>query len=234
MNEWPPIAFAHLLAGTLAVSAGMAAMLLPKGARMHRLCGRVFATCMLLLCASGIYLSVTRSILFTLFLSVLALHAVLSGWAAASRAADWQRTAEHVGLVLICGNALAAAGGGMAAAASDSGVIDGLPAAAFLTVASLSALLGLLDRAWIRRTQRPPRQRTARHLSRMGFAMFIATAIFFFGNSSVLPVGLRSVPLLVAPVAAVMVLTLGWLAFVLLSGPARVRPAKAASQSTDL
>ncbi len=161
MSEWPPIAFAHLLAGSLAVCAGSSAFILPKGARLHRFSGRLFAVSMLLLCASGIYLSLTRSIVFTLFLIILALHAVLSGWAAASRSQHWPRHTERAGLVLISGNALAAALGGYAAAVSAGGVINDLPAAAFWTIATISTVLAVIDLIWIRRQQRSPRQRIA-------------------------------------------------------------------------
>ena len=65
----------------------------------------------------------------------------------------------------------------------------------------------------------------------MGFAMFIATAIFFIGNSDVFPAALRTVPILVA--LAVVVLTLGWLGYVLLAGPDRLRHTTAAGHAAD-
>lgn len=42
MTEFPFIASVHLIAGSTVVIAGFGAMGLPKGHRLHRLCGNVF------------------------------------------------------------------------------------------------------------------------------------------------------------------------------------------------
>ncbi|MEO7383913.1 MAG: hypothetical protein ABIU18_03180 [Novosphingobium sp.] len=215
------MALAHLLTGLLAVSAGAAALVLPKGAPLHRYCGRVFAICMLLLCVSGLYLSLTRSILFTVFLSLLALHAVLTGWASAARRSAFSIQIESVGLILITFNAAAAGIGGWAATVADSGLINGLPATAFFTLAVISALLMIADlRA--KYVQSTRRQRIARHLWRMGFALLIATTIFFFGNNHVLPEVLRSTALLSVPVLGVLMVTAGWWGYVRFAGARRL------------
>ncbi|HCX12435.1 MAG TPA: hypothetical protein DHU81_19325 [Hyphomonas sp.] len=71
MSELPLMGLAHLLMGTLAVISGAGALAVAKGLRLHRLAGNLFFGAMLLLIASGLYFSVTRSILFTIFLSVM-------------------------------------------------------------------------------------------------------------------------------------------------------------------
>jgi len=53
-------------------------------------------------------------------------------------------------------------------------------------------------------------RRIARHLSRMCFAMFIATGSFFLGQAKVLPESMRIFPLLAVPVVLVLLLMVYW------------------------
>jgi hypothetical protein len=54
-------------------------------------------------------------------------------------------------------------------------------------------------------------RRLARHVWRMCFAMFIATASFFLGQAKVIPKPLRIMPLLWIPVLVVLAMMLYWL-----------------------
>jgi hypothetical protein len=56
-------------------------------------------------------------------------------------------------------------------------------------------------------------QRPARPLSRMYFAMFIATGSFFLGQMKVFPEPLRHFPLLAIPAFLPLVLMVDWLRF---------------------
>tara|TARA_R110002073_G_scaffold76656_1_gene186005 strand:- start:3051 stop:3737 length:687 start_codon:yes stop_codon:yes gene_type:complete len=217
MTEMPLIAELHFFVGVTALFAGFGAFVLPKGSRPHRACGVTFVICMAALSMSGLYLSVTRSILFTVFLSLLAFHAVMTGWLTAKLAGRPARRFEWVGLIVI---ALTAAGGfvsGTAVAASPLGEQSGLPPIAFHILAGTACLPALLDLGVVLRGGVTGRQRIARHAWRMGFGLFIATVIFFFGNNHVLPEALRAPALLATPVALVILLTLAWLARIWLS-----------------
>lgn len=217
MSEMPLIADLHFLVGTIALFAGFGAFLLPKGSFPHRLSGWIFVICMAALSASGLYLSVTRSILFTVFLSFLAFHAVMTGWLTAKTSGRAARRIGWAGLTLI---ALVSAGGflsGAVVAASPSGELNGLPPIAFHILAATAAVPALLDLGVVLRGGVTGRQRIARHAWRMGFGLFIATVIFFFGNNHVLPEALRAPLILAAPVATVILLTLAWLAWIWMS-----------------
>jgi len=61
----------------------------------------------------------------------------------------------------------------------------------------------------------PWAQRIARHLWRMCFALWIAVASFFLGQSDEFPEALRIMPLLCTPVLLVMLLMFYWLVRVL-------------------
>ncbi len=56
-------------------------------------------------------------------------------------------------------------------------------------------------------------KRLIHHLWRMYFALFIATAIFFGGNSNILPKVLRTELILTAPIVTVLIFMFGWLVY---------------------
>ncbi|MHA6288702.1 DUF2306 domain-containing protein [Maricaulis sp. CAU 1757] len=209
MIEPALIAQLHLGVGTLAVLGGFAAFLSPKGGPIHRLSGQAFFYCMLLLCLSGLWMSLSRSILFTVFLAALAAYAVTSGWAAAGTPTRSRRVLTvYSGLCsgLITAGCLL---GALAAANSPDGQINDLPPAAFLVLAAVSTPMMVFDLSYAR-TDRPSRARQlARHAGRMGLGLLIATFIFFFGNSHVLPDAVQHPALMAAPVLAVAALLLG-------------------------
>lgn len=205
------LAQGHFAVGTFAIVAGFAAFLLPKGRRAHRAAGTVFFVCMIILCASGLWLSLSRSILFTIFLSGLALHLVVTGWAAIGRETRTRSTIRRFSGAFALLLALGSVVGARRAAANPSGMIDGLPPDAFHLIAAVSALLLLFDLAFALSPAPSRRRRIWRHTGRMGFSMLIATAIFFFGNNHVLPPDWRTEPILSAPVLAVCLLTLVFL-----------------------
>lgn len=209
MTEPGWLGHAHFWIGCLALFAGFAALVARKGGVAHRSAGATFALTMALLSLSGLWLSLAREIVFTVILSIIAFHCIATGWMAArGDAKPW----AMLGRVSPVGSALATAGallGGLAAAAAPNGELSGLPPGAFFVLAAAGAALLATDVRYAVRSTPEPRRRIARHLWRMGFAFFLATGIFFFGNNHVLPEALRTPWLLAAPVIAVV----GWTLF---------------------
>lgn len=211
MSEIAMIGQIHFVLGVLCLVAGVAAFSLRKGGRLHILSGRVFAVSMLLLCASGLYLSFTRTIVFTTFLSLFAAHAAATAWLAAVRSSGKMARAERAFAVMIALVGLFSLASGYWVSISPSGELDGLPAGAFYGLGGVALLIAGLDGWAIFRGQLSRPQRIARHLWRMGFSLFIATVIFFFGNNHVLPEALRREAFLVMPVLLVLIATGFWL-----------------------
>ena len=205
IGSLPLVGQLHFLVGVICLLAGATAFMVRKGRHPHRLAGRVFAVCMLLLCASGLYMSLSRSILFTAFLALLAGHAVTTGWMAAARITG---LAERVAAGAISLVAIAAAGSGLLVANLPSGTLNDLPPVAFYSLGGVALWIAGIDVLALRRGSADDRQRLTRHIWRMGFALFIASFIFFFGNNNVLPPVLRSPIALLAPVLIVIGLTL--------------------------
>jgi hypothetical protein len=72
----------HVVSGFTALGAGMVAMLVKKGQRVHRLSGLVFFYAMLGVAASAISISVSKSNLFLLHIGIFALYQNVSGYRA--------------------------------------------------------------------------------------------------------------------------------------------------------
>lgn len=207
MSEPHLVAAAHLFVGCVSIIAGFVAFAAPKGRRIHRAAGVVFTGSMLILAASGLWMSLARGILFTVFLSWIAAYAVISGWAAANDGAvarSITRFASLSSFALV----LSALVGGAVAGKAPGGALNGLPPAAFFGLAGFASLLAALDFAFSRAKVISNARRLSRHAGRMGLSMFVATGIFFFGNNHVLPEAMRTAPILSTPVLLVLALTL--------------------------
>jgi len=125
----------HFWIGCVAIVVGFVAFASPKGRPVHRVTGQIFVISMALLALSGLWLSLAREILFTVFLSAIAFHALVTGWAAArrvGRASKWISILSPRSSAAVVIGALT---GGMIAAGTPAGRLDDLPPAAFYTLA---------------------------------------------------------------------------------------------------
>lgn len=213
----PQIALLHLIVGTVTVLAGALALISKKGRILHRFSGNLFFACMLLLCLSGLYLSFSRSITFTIYLALLAIYLVATGWVAVKRRDGAIGLFETMAMLAIFLAGLACAISGILTPTSPAAAQDVPPAGAYYVLAALAMFFGVLDVHVVRRGGVAGKHRIARHLWRMCFAMFIAVTIFFLGNSNVLPEFLQDPGLLNLPILAVVILMIFWLCRVLLT-----------------
>jgi hypothetical protein len=92
--------------------------------------------------------------------------------------------------------------------------LDGYPPPLYFAFGAVALLSVVGDARMMLRTLQG-RQRIARHLWRMCFAMFIASGSFFLGQAKVFPKPIRIIPLLAIPALLPLVLMLYWLARVL-------------------
>jgi len=208
MTEPAVVATLHFVVGCAAVVMGFAALIWPKGRGTHRATGAIYLVAMTMLTASGLWMSLSRGILFTVFLSAMAFHVFLSGWGAAAFRTRAGRAITAGSPYLSAAIAVGALAGAVAATSAPGGVINDLPPAAFLVITAVAGLACAGDIGFSRTGLPGERQRITRHGWRMGFSLFLATGIFFFGNNHVLPDALRQPMILSAPVLAVAVLTL--------------------------
>jgi hypothetical protein len=206
----------HIGGGTLGMLSGAAALAFRKGARLHRMAGKVFFASMFVtyLIGAGVAPFLEEGQRPNFVAGIMALYLLVTGWRTARQRETKGGIAEGVGLVI----ALAVAGTGAVfmqmGAASSAGTIDGSPPQAFIlfTVAGLLAAggeLNVLLRRGITGTAR-----IARHLWRMCFSLFIASGSFFLGQMQVLPESLRNSAFPFAAAFAPLLVMLFWLVWV--------------------
>ena len=205
--------FLHIGGASVGLVSGAAAMVFRKGERAHRWDGNVFFVSMLTMAAVGACVapflpvpqwSSTGAGIFTLYL-------VATGWATVKRQEGVVGVFEVGAAFAALGAAAAFAGLAWVGAHSPDGTVGGVPYQPALIFGAVAALAAACDLRVILRGGISGARRIARHLWRMGLALFIASASFFLGQPKVFPAPLRGSPILFALALAPLVLMIFWL-----------------------
>jgi uncharacterized membrane protein len=224
----------HIAGGSIALLAGAIALFASKGAALHRKSGAVFAYAMFVMTLSGVYIAITLPVRISVIAGGLAAYLVATSWLTV-RKPRWHSMRFDVTLMAFAfaTAAMAYYWGSLALAAPD-GRLDRYPATPFFVFGTVSLIGALLDLRMLITKGVIGKHRIARHLWRMGFAMYIATSAFFLGQAKLFPEPIRKIWLLAIPVLLVLVTTAYWL-FRTLRGrtpiPARETNASADSRS---
>lgn len=192
-----PILLFHIIAGTLGMLSGFVAVFLLKGSRRHGLAGTVFVIAMLCLSATGVFLAIMKSQPDNILGGTLTFYLVATGWLTARRRGgepgifDWGALliALAVGAVeVICG---------IGAAKSPTGLKFGYPRGPYFAFGSVALIAAAGDVRMLLRGGISGTQRLARHLWRMCFALFVASASIFLARQQLFPALLRRTGVLV-------------------------------------
>jgi uncharacterized membrane protein len=70
----------HIIGGMSALLCGLAAIVAPKGKRVHRLCGQVFVYGMMTVAVSAVYLGIAHWSQFLLHIAVFSFTLTYAGW----------------------------------------------------------------------------------------------------------------------------------------------------------
>ena len=212
-----PILILHIAAGSLAILSGFAALAVAKGTRLHRAFGTVFVAAMLAMSAMGIYLAAFVPPLApgstppraSMAVGALTFYLVATGWMTVRRGAGRTGLPEKVALAAVLAVIAVLLTLGMQAALGPRP--PGTLVAPYFVFAGFGAFAAACDLKVILRGGISGVPRIARHLWRMCFGLFFASAFFFIGQQKVMPAALHRSPLLLVPAVAPLVLLLFWL-----------------------
>ena len=213
-----PILTIHIIAGLLAIAAGAVALYATKGSTLHRGSGMIFAMAMLTMTSSAVVMAAfLRPNIGNVIAGLLTFYLVSTGLLTVLRSVTQARALlTSLMFVAMTAGALAFIVGSDAVR-NTNGMLDGIPVQPMFVFGAIAILAALLDARMLWAGSIQGKHRLARHLWRMGLAMWIATASFFLGQPKVFPEALRhAIGLRAIPVVLVLIVMLYWLARVFL------------------
>lgn len=216
------ILLVHIVAGGIGIVSGFSALFAAKGGRLHRRSGRVFVYAMVTMASTGALIaalgggeaSVVAGLLAG-YLVVTALTTVRppappSPNARTAPLASMTRWLAPGLMVLALAIGLASVAMGIEAVAN-GGKREGIPAVVLFKFALVGLLAAAGDLRVIRSGALEGARRLSRHLWRMGFALYIASASFFLGQADEFPEAIRIPALLAIPAFLPLLVMFFWL-----------------------
>jgi len=201
----------HIIAGTLSLVAGAASLITSKGSYWHRKAGNLFCVSMVIMSVLGVYASFDGQILIDILGGSLAFYLVTTSWLTVIRSAATATRGDIILLVLAIVISSAYLTLAVDAYYSEDGLRDGFSFGVYLFFGSICSLAALGDWRMISSGGVSGQQRISRHLWRMCFALFIATASLFLGQAQVFPEAIQGSAILFAPVLLVLIIMLFWM-----------------------
>ncbi len=177
----------HIVAGSGALLSGAVALGARKGGPLHLKAGAVFFATMLILGGTGAAIALLEPERGTAVIGIFTCYLVATSWATARRRDGGTGRFEVAAFLVAVGCAAAMMIFAWMAAASPTGRVDSLPAAAHYPFAVLATLASALDLNYMLRRRTSGSQRIARHLWRMCTALLIAALSFFLGQQDEFP-----------------------------------------------
>ena len=216
-----PILMLHICGGIVGLLSGAAAVCFRKASRLHAGAGNVFVASMLTMAAAGVTLAVMKFQPGNILGGTLTMYFVGTSWMTAKRKHlepglfDWS---AFVLAWLLAGMELR---WGIQAAMSPSGLKFDCPPGPYFFMGSVALTAGIGDLRMIVRRGIAGTQRLARHLWRMCFALFIASASVFLARQQLFPVFMRQTGMLILLSVAPLLVIIYWLIRMRLSPAAR-------------
>lgn len=207
----------HITAGLLALASGAVALYAAKGSALHRKGGMVFVVAMLVMTSSAVLIAAfLRPNPVNVVAGTLTFYLVSTGLLTVRRpVAQMRGLAAGFMLVALAASAFALLLA-FEALHSPTGKVGSVPPQPLFMFAAVGTVAALGDARMLWAGGIQGARRLARHLWRMSFAMWIATASFFLGQADLFPEAIRKSGLLAIPVLLVLALLVYWLARVLL------------------
>jgi hypothetical protein len=215
--RFSPILALHICSGVLGFLSGVMAVVFRKGSRRHGFAGNVFVISMLTLSASGVYLAIVKSQPGNIMGGALTFYLVATAWSVTRRRDTNGNKNGETSLLdwgaLLFALAVGAVGVilGIEAANSPTGMKYDYPPGPYFFLGSIALLAAAGDVRMLVRGGFSGRQRIARHLWRMCFALFIASASIFLARQELFPALLRKTGVLILLSFLPLILMIFWL-----------------------
>jgi len=182
--SYSPILIVHILAGTVGLLSGTAAMIFRKGSHRHVLAGKIFVASMLTMAVLAVYLAIVRHQPNNIGGGILTFYLIGTGWLTARRKDGETSRFDWVVLLIPLALGILTWMNGLRVVRSGSSSPDGVPVGMAFFMGTVMLLAGAGDVRMLVRGGVVGAKRIARHLWRMCFGLFIAAGSFFLGPSN--------------------------------------------------
>lgn len=201
----------HISMGMTALISGFAAMSFLKGSSLHRQSGNVFFVSMLIMAATGTYISIfITPTMGNVMGGSMTFYLTATAWLTVRRMPGQVGRLEVVAAFLGLCVAIAAITFAVWAIQSPTGRFGGYGPPLYVIFGGAALLGVILDVRMLLHGGFKGTARLTRHLTRMCFAFFIATGSFFFGQAKLFPVAIRESGVLSIPALLPFALLLYW------------------------
>jgi len=223
--SFSPILALHICSGTIGVLSGGAAVSFRKGSRRHRVAGNVFVVAMVSLGTTAVYLALMKSQMTNVFGGVLTFYLAATSWMTVRRREGKPGIFDWIALLAALTVGAVIMTYGFQAAHSRRGLKAGVPAGMYFFLGSIALLAAVGDVRMLVRGGIFGTQRLVRHLWRMCFALFIASASIFIARPHLFPVLFRKTGLLFLLGIGPLILMVFWLIRVRVQSAQKKKPA---------
>jgi hypothetical protein len=182
--SYSPMLIAHIIAGTLGLLSGTAAMSFRKGSPRHVLAGKIFVASMLTMAVLAVYLAIVRHQPNNIGGGILTFYLIGTGWLTAKRRDGVTSRFDWVVLLIPLALGTLTWMNGLKVVRSGASSQDGVPVGMTFFMGSVMLLAGAGDVRMLLRGGVLGAKRITRHLWRMCFGLFIAAGSFFLGPSN--------------------------------------------------
>ena len=162
-----------------------------KGSRRHGIAGNIFFVSMLTMSAAGVYLALMKHQTSNVFGGLLTFYLVATAWTTARRGDGETRFLDWVALLVATAVAAVIASFGFEALKSATETKDGVSAGIYFMLSSVALICAAGDLRMVLRGGLFGVHRIARHLWRICFALYIASASVFLARAQIFPEFLR-------------------------------------------
>ncbi|QBY04192.1 hypothetical protein E2K93_07240 [Thalassotalea sp. HSM 43] len=204
----------HITAGAIALIFGFMTIATTKGNARHKRYGKVYVVAMLLLGSTGTIVAAIREIPLSMLNGAVLCYFVLSS-ISAIRNAEYKISVFDKWLTVFSWVLVAAfAWYALQVTQTESGQLGGFGIAEYIVFGTVMLFAGIADIRYLLKSGLSTIQKLVRHLWRMFFPLFMATAAFFLGQAKLFPEVLKSIEILAIPVVFVILSMIYWLLMV--------------------
>ena len=186
----------HIVGGMLGLLSGAVALYAVKGALVHRRSGDLFVLAMLTMSLTGATIAAVRQQEANVIAGLLTAYLVFTGLTTVRPIASLGNGAGVGAMLAAFALGVTSVALALDAILNGDGTLDGIPAAMVIIFGSVALIGSASDLRMLRAGGIKGSRRVARHLWRMCFALWIASASFFLGQADRIPAPLRIMPLL--------------------------------------